>query len=128
MLLSLAAAFLAVAASAAFFFSRGGGKDGAREGKGVPPLLACVRNRRSVFPRDYAEGAEPVSREEMGRLLEASMWAPFHGSVPPWRFVVLGKGGARHHRILRQALARGRLVGRRNDRGGVPPVETGEAG
>lgn len=27
----------------------------------------------------------------MRRLLEAAMWAPFHGSVPPWRFVVLGK-------------------------------------
>ena len=27
----------------------------------------------------------------MDRILAASMWAPYHGSVPPWRFVVLGK-------------------------------------
>ena len=24
-------------------------------------------------------------------LLDAAMWAPYHGSVPPWRFVVLGR-------------------------------------
>jgi nitroreductase len=27
----------------------------------------------------------------MHRIVEAAMWAPFHGSRPPWRFVVLGK-------------------------------------
>ena len=27
----------------------------------------------------------------MERMLEAAMWAPYHGSVPPWRFVVLAR-------------------------------------
>jgi nitroreductase len=27
----------------------------------------------------------------MRRLLEAAKWAPYHGPVPPWRFVVLGQ-------------------------------------
>ena len=50
------------------------------------PLLACIRKRRSVFPRDYADH-QKCSPEVMHRLLEAAMWAPFHGPVPPWRFV-----------------------------------------
>ena len=24
-------------------------------------------------------------------MIDAAMWAPFHGSRPPWYFVVLGK-------------------------------------
>lgn len=27
----------------------------------------------------------------MLQMLEAAMWAPYHGPTPPWRFVVLGK-------------------------------------
>eukprot|EP00466_Bigelowiella_natans_P014526 jgi/Bigna1/33677/e_gw1.3.253.1 len=54
------------------------------------PLLECIRNRRSVFPRHYHPNKR-VSRAVMQRLLEAAMWAPYHGSVPPWRFVVLGR-------------------------------------
>jgi hypothetical protein len=53
------------------------------------PLLACIKARRSVFPKSYV--AETVRPEVLRRLLEAAMWAPFHGSVPPWCFVVLGK-------------------------------------
>ena len=53
------------------------------------PLLECIRKRRSVFPRNYVKRS--VQKETMDRLLEAAMWAPFHGSLPPWRFVVLGR-------------------------------------
>ncbi len=53
------------------------------------PLLPCIRNRRSVFPRHYVPARVP--RAVMQRLLEAGMWAPYHGSLPPWRFVVLGR-------------------------------------
>lgn len=52
-------------------------------------LVPALRNRRSVFPRHYVN--ETVSKEVMERLLEAAMWAPFHGPVPPWHFVVLGR-------------------------------------
>ena len=55
------------------------------------PLLWCIRHRRSVMPRSYLKNGPGVSRATVERLLEAAMWAPFHGSVPPWRFVVLGK-------------------------------------
>ena len=55
------------------------------------PLLACLRARRSIMPRRYVKDAPPVPAATMRRMLEAAMWAPFHGPVPPWRFVVLGK-------------------------------------
>ena len=54
------------------------------------PLLRCIRERRSIFPRNY-DANKSVSRAVMERMLEAAMWAPFHGPVPPWHFVVLGR-------------------------------------
>jgi len=56
---------------------------------GPAPLLQCIIRRRSVFPKDWID--RPVQKATMNRLLEAAMWAPYHGSVPPWRFVVLGR-------------------------------------
>ena len=53
------------------------------------PVLKCICARRSVFPRSYV--AQTVAPAKLSRMLEAAMWAPYHGSVPPWRFVVLGK-------------------------------------
>lgn len=57
---------------------------------GPVPLLKCIRTRRSIFPRSY-DSNRSVSRATMERILEAAMWAPFHGPVPPWHFVVLGR-------------------------------------
>jgi nitroreductase len=52
-------------------------------------LLSSIRTRRSVFPKDYVErSVEPAIVKQ---LLEAAMWAPFHGQRPPWKFVVLEK-------------------------------------
>ena len=53
------------------------------------PLLHCLRSRRSVFPVNYTLRAVPPAT--MQNLLKAAMWAPYHGSQPPWRFVVLGR-------------------------------------
>ena len=52
-------------------------------------VLSCILARRSVFPRHYVE--RDISAEIVQGLLDAAMWAPYHGSRPPWRFVVLGK-------------------------------------
>jgi nitroreductase len=62
-------------------------------------VLECIRNRRSVFPRSYAVNRE-VTKEHMELILDAAMWAPFHGSKPPWRFVVLGKESMREMQEL----------------------------
>lgn len=55
----------------------------------VKPVLTSIRKRRSVFPSNYIQ--RTVSSKVVQSMLDASMWAPFHGSRPPWRFVVLGK-------------------------------------
>ena len=52
-------------------------------------VLPCLRARRSVKPKDYVTGAVDVA--VVSCLLEAAMWAPYHGPRAPWRFVVLGK-------------------------------------
>lgn len=46
----------------------------------------AIRTRRThkVF------GAEPLSAEEIERLLELARWAPNHHLTAPWRFRVLG--------------------------------------
>ena len=63
----------------------------AHEASEVPLLevLPCLRARRSVKPRDYVDGR--VQTEVVTCLLEAAMWAPYHGPRAPWRFVVLGR-------------------------------------
>jgi nitroreductase len=51
-----------------------------------------VRNRRSVFPRQFAEG-RIVPDEIIMQILENATWAPSHGQTEPWQFVVFsGKG------------------------------------
>lgn len=56
---------------------------------GPAPLLQCIIQRRSVFAKNWID--QTVPEATMKRLLEAAMWAPYHGPVPPWRFVVLGR-------------------------------------
>mmetsp|Transcript_6302 Transcript_6302/g.18078 ORF Transcript_6302/g.18078 Transcript_6302/m.18078 type:complete len:287 (+) Transcript_6302:52-912(+) len=53
-----------------------------------------IRQRRSIFPKDYLKGAV-VGDEEVASLLEAANWAPTHGKTEPWRFTVLASHAAR---------------------------------
>ena len=59
----------------------------------VKPVLPCIRNRRSVFPKNYSQ--QDVCANVMRSLLDAAVYAPYHGrsaaKSPPARFVVLGK-------------------------------------
>ncbi len=50
-------------------------------------LQQLIKNRRSVFPDQY--NTEPITREEIKRLLECAHWAPTHKRTEPWRFKVL---------------------------------------
>jgi nitroreductase len=45
-----------------------------------------MRERRSVFPRDYS--GEKVKDEIIQQMLENATWAPNHKMTEPWRFVV----------------------------------------
>ena len=75
-----------------------GGEDAAAAAE-PPAVLPCLRARRSVFPRDFAPDSS-VSRAVVQSLLDAAAWAPFHGPVPPWRFVVLGRDSMREMQRL----------------------------
>jgi nitroreductase len=48
-------------------------------------LLKLIRSRRSI--RQFS--ANPVSREDLDRLLEAARWAPSNHNRQPWKFLVI---------------------------------------
>src|SRR4051812_47036755 len=51
-----------------------------------------IRNRRSVFPKQFAEGKR-VDDAIIKEILENATWAPSHGNIQPWKFIVFtGQG------------------------------------
>ena len=50
-----------------------------------------IRNRRSVFVKQYKDGHIPDATIE--RILENATWAPNHGQTEPWHFVVFTGNG-----------------------------------
>lgn len=51
-----------------------------------------IRNRRSVFPKQFEEGRR-IDDAIVMQILENATWAPNHGQTEPWRFVVFtGEG------------------------------------
>ncbi|HET9054111.1 MAG TPA: nitroreductase, partial [Cyclobacteriaceae bacterium] len=52
---------------------------------------ALLRNRRSIFPKDYT--GEKVDDVIIHQMLENANWAPTHKFTEPWRFIVFtGEG------------------------------------
>ena len=45
-----------------------------------------IQNRRAVFPAQYND--QPITKEEVLKILEAANWAPTHKRTEPWRFKV----------------------------------------
>ena len=55
-------------------------------------LNRLIRHRRSVFPKQFDEGKK-VPDEIIQQALENASWAPSHGNLQPWKFVVFtGEG------------------------------------
>lgn len=50
-----------------------------------------IRNRRSVFPRQYS--GNKVAKSVIDQILENANWAPTHGKTEPWRFFVFAEEG-----------------------------------
>lgn len=51
-----------------------------------------IRNRRSVFPKQFDEGKR-IDDAIVKEILENATWAPNHGHTEPWKFVVFtGEG------------------------------------
>ncbi|EGJ50303.1 nitroreductase family protein [Desulfocurvibacter africanus] len=59
------------------------------------PVLTAIRERRSV--RRYT--GDPVTREELLRILEAGRWAPSGLNNQPWRFLVIQAGDTRQEAL-----------------------------
>lgn len=58
----------------------------------VAEINHLIRNRRSVFPKQFVEGKK-VRDEIIHEVLENATWAPSHGNLQPWKFVVFtGEG------------------------------------
>lgn len=57
----------------------------------VNVINKLIRERRSVFPRDYTQ--EPVDDAIVRQILFNATWAPTHKMTEPWRFIVFtGEG------------------------------------
>lgn len=51
-----------------------------------------IRNRRSTFPKQFAEG-EKIDDAIISEVLQNAIHAPSHGNLQPWKFVVFtGEG------------------------------------
>lgn len=49
-------------------------------------ILSIIKSRRAVYPEQYNK--DPISSEEIMKILEAANWAPTHRRTEPWRFKV----------------------------------------
>ena len=61
-------------------------------------VLEAIRERRSV--RRFTE--EPVSQEDLTKVLEAARWAPSWVNVQPWKIIVVKDAGKKE--ALKQTL------------------------
>ena len=52
---------------------------------------SLIRNRRSVFPKDYT--GQRVDDSIIRQMLENANWAPTHKFTEPWRFIVFTGDG-----------------------------------
>ena len=59
----------------------------------IEQINDLIRNRRSVFPKDYS--GERVPDAIIEQMLENANWAPTHKLTEPWRFIVYTGDGLR---------------------------------
>jgi nitroreductase len=57
----------------------------------VEKFNQLIKNRRSVFPKDYS--GERVDDAIIQQMMENANWAPTHKLTEPWRFVVFTGDG-----------------------------------
>jgi cation diffusion facilitator family transporter len=117
----------------------------------VDQLNDIIKNRRSIYPRQYEKG-KPVPDEIIWQILENANRAPNHKQTEPWRFRVFSGEGLQYfaelqaeiyQRYAGEAYSEGRYqklleypslsshvisIGmQRNDRGVLPEIEEVEA-
>jgi len=67
-------------------------------------VLQAIKERRSI--RQYSQ--EPVSGDQLTRILEAGRWAPSRGNSQPWKFIVLNDDQMRKE--LAEAIPSGKFL------------------
>jgi len=81
----------------------------------VQQTLALLKERRSIFPKDYNGRGRAVTDEDIQLMLEGANWAPTHKRTEPWRFVVFrGEAGGR----VLEATVEGNRAATDEERGG----------
>jgi nitroreductase len=53
----------------------------------IDAINSLIRNRRSVFPKQF-EAGKAIPDEVVKQILENASWAPSHGNLQPWKFIV----------------------------------------
>jgi nitroreductase len=58
----------------------------------IEEINNLIRNRRSVFPKQFEEGKQ-IPDEIIQQVIENATWAPSHGNIQPWKFIVFTGDG-----------------------------------
>src|SRR5215211_2353958 len=58
----------------------------------IEEINRLIRSRRSTFPNQFEKGKK-VDDAIVEQILENATWAPSHGNIQPWKFVVFTDGG-----------------------------------
>ena len=68
-------------------------------------LNELIRNRRSVFPKQFVPG-KPVDDNIIEQILINATWAPNHGQTEPWEFTVFSGEGLKKFATFQSELYR----------------------
>lgn len=66
-------------------------------------LNDLIRNRRSVFPKQFIPG-KPVDDSIIEQILVNATWAPNHGQTEPWEFTVFSGEGLKKFATFQSEL------------------------
>jgi len=50
-------------------------------------IFELIQQRRTVSPNQYSK--QPITEQELQKILESANWAPNHKNTEPWRFKVM---------------------------------------
>jgi nitroreductase len=50
-------------------------------------IFELIQQRRTVSPNQYSK--QPITKQELQKILESANWAPNHKNTEPWRFKVM---------------------------------------
>jgi nitroreductase len=66
-------------------------------------INAVIRNRRSIYPKDYEKG-KAIPDKIIWQILENANRAPNHKQTEPWRFTIFSGGGLKYFAELQAAV------------------------